>query len=961
MSEDLKRYISDNFETALEKNYIQVFYQPVIRTISGKLCSFEALARWVDPVHGLICPDDFIPVLEREERIHELDSHIIREVCRRIRRCIDAEEIPIPVSFNLSRLDFKLCDVFQIVDDNAREYQVPHDALHVEITESVAAEQESVLYELIDRFHGAGYQVWMDDFGSGYSTLNVLKDYPFDELKLDMRFLSSFSQRSRQILTSLIQMAKEIGIHTLTEGVETEEQFRYLRDVGCEKVQGFYFGRPQPFRQALSSLREKGIAVETPGERKYYDDLGAVNVLSSIPFKKKENREQTPDARSLNSIPLAIAEIRSESFSILFFNHAFEENAMATGFISNLFREDLLRMPMPFSRVPARVYELVESCRGGGEGNIQFVSNEEYYELRCKCVARMHGAYSVLLQLNNLSQASLSARTSQLDEGLRQLYTLYDSIVMIDLERDLVTPLYIGTMSHLTAERGGIREIVRENADHLINREDREAYLRFFDMETIERRLDESGCGYVACYLRTRTRRGRFSWKLYTLLRLRPGRIVELVRDVHAEIDILFERQETREEIFTPEQLWKNLVGSDLVCLFWKDTERRFVGASSAFLDYYGFASENEVIGRTDEEMGWHVHPDAFMRDELKVIQEGVSIHNIPGRCMREGENREILASKAPFYNERGDICGLIGCFMDRELLGANDSRGRETVRRDQMTGLLNSRGIHEEAHAFKDEYYLRGTDFVRLQVAIDDLASINREYGFDFGDKAIATLGAQLKKAFGTTAAVGRVNGYQFVILRQIREGELAKVLGLVRKVCDEIREIDGVAITLYVSCGSALFSESEDLEEQSRKAEMLMLADHDEHASAENRLSRASEIFRMFDMLPIACAVYRLAVDRRGRIEDAVVFYVNHMLEERVGMQALDLIGRSTRELFPDLGPAWYELARRAGLEGETLQETRYYSGTGKRYYLTASPVIRRGYVCFTYQELDGCGGAE
>ena len=262
--EKLERFISENFEEALAQGHIQPFYQPVIRTISRQLCNFEALARWVDPRCGIIPPDRFIPVLEQSQVIHRLDACIIRQVCATIRARLEAGEVPIPVSVNLSRLDFSLCDIFTVVDGIVTQYQIPHDFLYIEITESVMAEQESQMRAIVDRFHSAGYQIWMDDFGSAYSSLNVLKDYEFDEIKLDMRFLSSFNLRSRRILTAVIQMAKEIDIHTLAEGVETQEQLRYLRNIGCEKVQGFYFGRPQPWDDALAHLRDIGVGIERP-------------------------------------------------------------------------------------------------------------------------------------------------------------------------------------------------------------------------------------------------------------------------------------------------------------------------------------------------------------------------------------------------------------------------------------------------------------------------------------------------------------------------------------------------------------------------------------------------------------------------------------------------------------------------------------------------------------------------
>lgn len=284
MGRDLEAFIIQNYKKAMEYHEIQTFYQPVIRTSSRQLCSFEALARWIDPKIGMIYPDEFIPILEREGLIHLLDSTIIRQVCARLRTTIANGETPIPVSVNLSRLDFTLCDIFKIADDIVSDYQIPHDFIYFEITESVMAEEKELMVGIVDKFRNAGYQIWMDDFGSAYSSLNVLKEFSFDELKLDMSFLRPFNLRSKRIVTGIVRMAKDINIHTLSEGVETEEQFAYLRDIGCEKVQGYYFGKPMPFDDAVANLRKKEISTELSQDRKYYDDIGKINYLSAVPF-----------------------------------------------------------------------------------------------------------------------------------------------------------------------------------------------------------------------------------------------------------------------------------------------------------------------------------------------------------------------------------------------------------------------------------------------------------------------------------------------------------------------------------------------------------------------------------------------------------------------------------------------------------------------------------------------------
>ncbi len=202
---------SEKLEHAIENKHIEIYYQPIIRTLSGKLCSFEALARWEDPKLGILNPSLFISELEREHKIHILDCYMIDEICRRYKMRLEDKSAMVPVSFNLSRLDFSLCDIFNFIESTIRKYQVPREMFILEITESILEKNDASTKNIINKFHEAGYQVWMDDFGSGYSSLNVLKDYDFDEIKIDMEFLSVFNQKSKKIITSVVDMAKELA------------------------------------------------------------------------------------------------------------------------------------------------------------------------------------------------------------------------------------------------------------------------------------------------------------------------------------------------------------------------------------------------------------------------------------------------------------------------------------------------------------------------------------------------------------------------------------------------------------------------------------------------------------------------------------------------------------------------------------------------------------------------------
>ncbi len=253
-----KQYIVNNIERAIENEYIVVYYQPVVWSKNQKICGFEALARWEDPEYGFLSPADFIPVLEEYRLIHKLDRRVVEVVCNDIHDALEKYNFAVPVSLNFSFLDFEQTDMLAVCNQFAEQYQVPREFLHVEITESVMNSNSKLLSETIDRFRSAGYSLWLDDFGSGYSSLNVLKDFQFDVMKIDMQFLTNFpdNPKAGKVLNSIVRLAEQVEMKTLTEGVETEEQASYLTQIGCERLQGYLFGKPMS-REALSELLSK--------------------------------------------------------------------------------------------------------------------------------------------------------------------------------------------------------------------------------------------------------------------------------------------------------------------------------------------------------------------------------------------------------------------------------------------------------------------------------------------------------------------------------------------------------------------------------------------------------------------------------------------------------------------------------------------------------------------------------
>lgn len=238
-----QHYIEDNMKSAMLNNEFVMFLQPKYNISTGRIIGAEALARWQHPYEGLIPPTQFIPVFEKNGFILNLDQLIWEQACKTIRSWIDNGIEPVPISVNISREYLNTFDVVKKFNELVQKYDIPIRLLEAEITESCDAENTS---DVVRKMKSCGFTMLMDDFGSGFSSLNMLKSTSFDVLKIDRIFLSEFmeSERGRKIIAHTISMSRDIGLDIIAEGVETGAQAQFLQNCGCDVAQGFYYSKP---------------------------------------------------------------------------------------------------------------------------------------------------------------------------------------------------------------------------------------------------------------------------------------------------------------------------------------------------------------------------------------------------------------------------------------------------------------------------------------------------------------------------------------------------------------------------------------------------------------------------------------------------------------------------------------------------------------------------------------------
>ena len=352
-----RQYIISHVDEAIEKGWLEVWYQPIVRAVTGHICSEEALSRWNDPQHGFLVPFRFIPVLEDSGLMYKVNLNVIRLVLEHLHRKQELGVPIVPVSVNLSRRDFECCDMVSEVTKLVDASGYPRSMIKIEITESAFVSNQEMLRREVDRFHENGFEVWLDDFGSEYSTLNLLQDLDFDLVKLDMQFMHNFTSGGKNhiIVTKLLEMARQLGIDTLIEGVETIEHFNIMKKLGCDKIQGYLFNKPNPLDYVINRvLSGTSLRFEAEEAIPYYDAVSRVDLNDPL-------HDAGGSLRVRSELPTGVVELREKSFHFLRGNDSFIQKLEGLGVIER--RRQTLRLNMPINPAPPGLYEASCRCR----------------------------------------------------------------------------------------------------------------------------------------------------------------------------------------------------------------------------------------------------------------------------------------------------------------------------------------------------------------------------------------------------------------------------------------------------------------------------------------------------------------------------------------------------------------------------------------------------------------------
>lgn len=951
-----KSYVLSNIDRAIAEGWIEPYYQPIIRTYSEKLCSVEALARWVDPELGFIPPDRFIPVLEENGLSYKLDMYIAKRVISMLQQRLRQGVNVVPVSINISRSDFDHCDPVDCIASTCDALSVRRNLIAIEITETAIISDNEMMKNAIKRFHKAGFEVLMDDFGSGYSSLNILKDFDFDEIKIDMGFMKSFDSKSKKIVTLAVKMAKSLGIHTLAEGVETKEHFDFLKNIGCERIQGYYFGKPMALPDAIDHLRNKKIGFETREAYTLYQKIGLIDVLTDN--------------------PLALFFYDGKNFELVFRNSVYLDEIPEEGSEEHMDKYIHMVMNSPESTMAHRFRNLADNAIKSEKSEVMtFIYKNRYYYFSFTLVAKSRNGMILSATLDG-NVYNIIRDSEESDKIIRNIGDVYECVYMLDLNshtRKVITTSLEGESEGdvITSEDFFCDVPIEQRLFH----KELEKWKRFKNRDYIFERIKKSGRGYYSEIFLIKKDNGNYAWTevlvLYVnredseklILCTKPAVIETLDLEGKKEyVNRILEYGylELDKMVNNEYYVWKSMLDSSNLKLFWKDKNRRFLGATRAFYDYYGFKTGEEILGKTDEEVGWHLNDAPFESDEIRVLTKGESILNATTINVVDGVSHHIIASKIPVYKDN-QIVGLVGYMVDADYDVIADGANRDNRSVDPVTGVMNLQGLMSSLSELDNNYRTNGENYIYIALNVDGYSDVLLDYGGEVAMKLLKQIREIIRSTFSDTAAISRNEGAHFGICERGRSIDV--VFGCISEciaAINEITEVDGRECRLVARCGAASGTETTNY------LNIIELANDRIRKARRMKSSEASLMEEIqpdpYRDIPLPGVMVRPRLDKQSeKLTDMVFIFVNNAYCEMTGKKREELLGHGYLETFPETDKSWIDMAYKA-TKGEYVHSTLYDGATHHWLKFTASPTEEPN-ACFVicdvvYEEMRGKG---
>lgn len=835
MEED--HHLLSEVQRALENHEFTFYAQPKCNMGTGRIVGFESLVRWIHPERGLIPPGKFLPLLESSGLITRLDLYIWEEVCSSLRRWLDQGRRAVPISVNVSRIDVYAVDVPAVFKRLMKTYDLDPSLVEIEITESAYTEESQAMTGVVENLRSAGFTVLMDDFGSGYSSLNMLRDVNVDVLKIDMRFLAmdiGSQGKGISILEAITRMANIMGMRMIAEGVETREQVDFLLNMGCTYGQGYYFYRPMP--------REEYERLLLDEENVDYRGIQA-RQMERIRLKELFHEDISSDAM-LNNIlgPVAFYDIHNGQMEILRVNDQYytlmgtnavdlEEHRQQV--IDEIHQEDRGLILDVFSRAAGQPLKGAEGTvrRRRGDGSYMWLHLRAFF-LREQDGHRLYyGAVSDVSEQKRREQLIMdSCLLAREHEAINFLNNhIPEDLILVRREADgyeceilaagladrleLSREAYMDILQQWWSLKSSAPEELRVLKQHLDRVWEEERGFREEICLRFENRR-RSWIGVEACCI------GRDEGERVYLL------ICSDITYIKKKEQELWLKDRKTESLLQVAGIngWEWDLGEDVLTV----TAIVDPEVGSVFCDKDG-NSLRKITDITKKVREWEnfISGRRELLDFAEKLRQGVCESLYAELCFQGFHKISWLRTSGQVVcDEEGRPATVVGYCMDITEKKEQEQELLRMAETDALTGLYNRQSAISRIDQFLQENPCPRAAFIMLD--LDNFKQANDVFGHAYGDQLLIQSGERLKRNFRSEDIVCRLGGDEFVVLcKNIGEEVLkSKLKQMVKEMSVTCRN-EEQEIVFSVSAGYAMVPEQgSSFEELYHKADVALFA---------------------------------------------------------------------------------------------------------------------------------------
>lgn len=915
-----RAYILSTFDQALADGRIKIIYQPVVRLLSGKVCSIKASPHWEDPAEGTIDPEIFRPVLADARLLGRLDLFVIDRVVQMQHERKQNGLRLTPIAVRLSRLSLEMMNPLEHLESAMQACDLPRSCVLIGLTEDVINDEAGTTLRTIRQFQKAGYEIWLDRLGMEDLSNTALYESRFNLIQLGKQFLDRLDERGRTIVGDIVRMAKHLGVHTLVDGVATAEQVDFLKSVGCGKIAGPYCGKPVVYSELTAALRQQGVETENNLEQSVYRAAELVDIASER--------------------PLCLFLVDHGEIRMLTMNKACLAEAAKAGLPREaawafFFKE----RQQTFS---TRFTQAVEKTYHDGKNLIRFVVKKQVMQLTTSRIAGVPDFWVGGAELVHIASNYANREHLQFDHLVHSAAAISDHVFYLDTAKDQIEVVAsVGPRFAVGQTFHGIAGILDAFCRQYVHADDQKRFKAAADIEALKRRVQQSAYGRVEVLFRVRQSDGAYHWIVCRVV---------LVSDDDVDSLMIYEWQDVWENLPDGEarlartgakhsetrqgHLFESVLRYSELPFYWKDTAHRYAGASEAFLELIGSRSEAELIGKTAEFFNWHTNPKAAEQAERRVILEGKTVAAARRHVLVGGRELVFRVTEFPYYDEDGStIAGVAGWIRQEG--------GAEEAHRDDRTGLMNAAGILAAGFAFDDALRQSGRGYGAVILVIRNAAALRQTFGQAFVDKAEKAVADRIADGrLPSGVAAARIRDGYFLILGKDRAMlKLEKWSIQVVEDVQTLRKIDGLPcqIELDRAIGSGVEAKG-----FLNLLEILMRRGEQWRQSKDVLFSEVWETAGIkaddLDVLPEPAFI----VDPATR----QLLFVNQAMKQTAGLpEDADFIGRSCFELRGKTQPCLGCKMQRAANGRFDSYENQWHDTIGRTFSVKNVPVLWKG----------------